>query len=93
LDTQQSDDDKWYVESEARDARERWFRMIKVEKEEEKRKQQQEEICVRQQMREREEAQAREADRERKRERARQVKEAGPDAIRKGKYPRCTQQT
>jgi hypothetical protein len=41
-------------------------------------------------MREREEAQAREADRERKRERARWAKEAGPNAIRKGKYPYCT---
>jgi hypothetical protein len=36
-------------------------------------------------MREREAAQACEADRERKRERARQAKEDGPDAIRKGK--------
>jgi hypothetical protein len=34
---------------------------------------------------------AREADRERKRERACRAKEAGPDAMRKGKYPRCTQ--
>jgi hypothetical protein len=42
-------------------------------------------------MRECEEAQAREADRERKRKRARRAKEAIPDAIRKGKYPRCTQ--
>ena len=33
----------------------------------------------------------READRERKRERVRRAKEAGPEAIRKGKYPRCTQ--
>ena len=33
----------------------------------------------------------READRERKRERARRAKEAGPEAIRKDKYPRCTQ--
>ena len=33
----------------------------------------------------------READRERKRERARRAKEAGLEAIRKGKYPRCTQ--
>jgi nitrogen fixation-related uncharacterized protein len=40
LDTQQFDDDKRYVESEARDARERWFRMIEVEKQEEKCKQQ-----------------------------------------------------
>jgi hypothetical protein len=41
-------------------------------------------------MREREDAQARKADRERKKERARWDKEAGPDAIRKGKYPCCT---
>jgi hypothetical protein len=40
---------------------------------------------------ERQEAEEREADRERKRERPRRAKEAGPDAIRKGKYPRCTQ--
>ena len=40
---------------------------------------------------ERQEAEAREADREKKRERARRAKEAGPEAIRKGKYPRCTQ--
>ena len=33
----------------------------------------------------------READREMKRERDRRAKEAGPEAIRKGKYPRCTQ--
>ena len=33
----------------------------------------------------------REVDRERKQERARRAKEAGPEAIRKGKYPRCTQ--
>ena len=32
-----------------------------------------------------------EADRERKRERACHAKEAGPEAISKGKYPRCTQ--
>jgi nitrogen fixation-related uncharacterized protein len=91
LDTEQFDDDKKYVESTARDARERCFRVIEAEKQEEKCKQQQEEICVRPQMSEREEAQAREADRERKRERARRAKEAGPDAIRKGKYPHCTQ--
>jgi hypothetical protein len=91
LDTQQSDNDKRYVESEAHDARERWFRMIEAEKEEEKCKQQHEEIRVHQQMREHEEAHAREADRERKRGRARWAKEAGPGAIRKGKYPHCTQ--
>jgi hypothetical protein len=41
-------------------------------------------------MREREEAQAREADREWKMKRARWAKEAGLDAIRKGKYLHCT---
>jgi hypothetical protein len=91
LDTQQSDNDKRYVESEAHDARERWFRMIEAEKEEEKHKQQHEEIRVHQQMREHEEAHACEADRERKRGRARWAKVAGPGAIRKGKYPHCTQ--
>ena len=40
---------------------------------------------------ERRQAEEHEADRERKRERARRAKEAGPEAIRKGKYPRCTQ--
>ena len=40
---------------------------------------------------ERRQAEEREADRERKRERARRAKEAGSEAIRKGKYPRCTQ--
>ena len=91
LDTEQSDFDKGIVESAGREARERWFRMVEMEKREEKRKEQQEEIRIREEMREREAVQAREADRERKRERARRAKEAGPDAIRKGKYPRCTQ--
>ena len=40
---------------------------------------------------ERQEAEEREADRERKRERARRAKEAGPEVIRKEKYPRYTQ--
>ena len=40
---------------------------------------------------ERQEAEEREADRERKRERACCAKEAEPEAIRKGKYPQCTQ--
>ena len=40
---------------------------------------------------ERQKAEEREADRERKRERARRAKEAGSEAIRMGKYPRCTQ--
>ena len=40
---------------------------------------------------ERQKTEEREADRERKRERARCAKKAGPEAIRKGKYHRCTQ--
>ena len=40
---------------------------------------------------ERQKAEKREADRERKRERARRAKEAGSEAIKKEKYPRCTQ--
>jgi hypothetical protein len=54
--TEQSDDDKRYIESTARDAREWWIRMFEAKKQEEKCKQQQEEIHVRQQMREREES-------------------------------------
>jgi FtsZ-interacting cell division protein YlmF len=64
LDTEQSDFDKSYIEGEARDARERWFRMVEWEKREEK-KEEQKEMRHRQEMREREAAQAREADRER----------------------------
>ena len=40
---------------------------------------------------ERQKAEERETDRQRKLERARRTKEAGPEAIRNGKYPRCTQ--
>jgi hypothetical protein len=90
LDTEQSDLDKSYVEGETRDARERRLCMVEWEKRMEK-KEEQKEMRHHQEMREREVAQAREADRERKRERARRAKAAGPDAIRKGKYPRCTQ--
>jgi hypothetical protein len=64
-----------------------WLR----KKQEKKRKEQKEEICIHWEIKEHEATAAREADRERKRERARRAKEAGPDAMRKGKYPRCTQ--
>jgi hypothetical protein len=37
LDNKQSDFDKSYVEGEARDARERWLRIVEWEKREEKR--------------------------------------------------------
>jgi hypothetical protein len=61
--------------------------MVQAEKQERKHKEQQEEIRIRREIKEREAVAAREADRERKRERARWAKEAGPDAMRKGKYP------
>ena len=65
--------------------------MLHEEKMEERRKKDQEDIRKRIAEVERQEVVAREADREKKRERARRAKEAGPEAIRKGKYPRCTQ--
>jgi hypothetical protein len=91
LDCEQSEQDKRYVEETRRSAHERWKRMVEVEKQEQKHKEQQEEIRIRREIKEREATAAREAFRERKRERARRAKEAGPDAMRKGKYPRCTQ--
>ena len=65
--------------------------MLHEEQMEEKRKKDQEDIRKRIAEVERQEAETREADREKKRERAHHAKEAGPEAIRKGKYPRCTQ--
>jgi len=65
--------------------------MLHEEKMEEKPKKDLEDIRKRIAEVERQEAEAREADREKKRERARRAKEAGPEAIRKEKYPRCTQ--
>jgi hypothetical protein len=91
LDFEQSEQDKRYVEETGRLARERWQRMVEAEKQEQKCKEQQEEIRIRRDIKEREAAAACEADRERKRERARRAKEAGPDAMRKWKYPRCSQ--
>jgi len=91
LDTEQSTEAKEHVERQARWAAERWQRMLQEEKMEEKRKKDKEEIEKRFEEVERRQAEEREADRERKRERARRAKEAGPEAIRKGKYPRCTQ--
>ena len=60
--------------------------MLQEEKMEEKRKKDKEEIQKRFADVERRQAEEREADRERKRERARRAKEAGPEAIRMGKY-------
>jgi len=94
LDTEQSPEAKDYVEWQARCAADRWQRMKHEEQMEEKRRKDQEEIRKRIEAVEREaeerEGKEHEADRERKHERARRAKEAGPEAIRKGKYPRCT---
>ena len=65
--------------------------MLHEEKMEEKRKKDLEEIQKTIAEVEHQEAEAREADREKKRDRAHRAKEAGPEAIRKEKYPRCTQ--
>ena len=65
--------------------------MLHEEKMEEKCKKDQEEIQKRIAEVERQKAEECEADRERKRERARRAKEAVSEAIRKRKYPRCTQ--
>ena len=84
FDTVQSQQAKDFVEQQARWAAERWRRMKHEEQQEEKRNKRMAEV-------DRKAAAEREADRERKRERARRAKEAGPEAIRKVKYSRCTQ--
>jgi hypothetical protein len=90
LGCEQSEQDKRYVEETGRSTHERWQSMVQAEKQEQKCKEQQEEIRIRREIKECEAVAAREADIERKREKARRVKEAGLDATRKGKYPRCT---
>jgi hypothetical protein len=50
LDCEQSKQDKRYIEETGRSARERWQRMVEVEKQEQKRKEQQEEIRIRQEI-------------------------------------------
>ena len=62
--------------------------MLHEEQMKEKRKKDQKDIRKRIAEVEHQEAEAREADREKKRERDRRAKEAGPEAIKKGKYPR-----
>ncbi|XP_039781154.1 hepatoma-derived growth factor-related protein 2-like isoform X1 [Panicum virgatum] len=91
LDTEQSQQDKDHVERQAKWAAQRRQRMLHEEQMDEKRKKDQEEIQKRIAEVECQKAEERETDRERKLERARRAKEAGPEAIRKGKYPRCTQ--
>ena len=65
--------------------------MLHEEQMEEKRKKDQKEIQKRIAEVERQKAEEREAGRERKWDRARRAKEVGSEAIRKGKYLRCTQ--
>ena len=91
FDTEQTQKDKEWVELEARWATERWQRILHEEEKEEKRKKEQEDICKRMEEVDHKAVAEREADMERKRERARRANKAGPKAISKGKYPRCTQ--
>ena len=90
LDTEQSAMDKWWVEKQF-EWREQRRRQVQREKEEEeKRKKFQEEFRTRCERIDRE----KEAEREHKRARVRRAKEAmeqNPDALRKGKWPHCTQ--
>ena len=65
--------------------------MLHEEQMEEKRKKNQEDIQKRIAEVERQKPEEREADKERKGERTRRAKKTGSEAIRKGKYPRCTQ--
>jgi hypothetical protein len=46
LDTEQSDFDKSYVKGEARDARERWFRMVEWEKRERRKRRRSRRKCA-----------------------------------------------
>ena len=85
VDTEQTQQDKEWVQLQARWATERWQRMLHEDEKEEKRKKEQEEIRKSFQEVVRQEAEERKADMEKKRERARRAKEAGPEAIRKGK--------
>ena len=91
LDAEQSQQDKDHVERQVRWAAQRWQRMLHEEQMEKKRKKDQEEIQKRIAEVERQKVEEHETDRERKRERARRAKKAGPEVIRKEKYPRCTQ--
>ena len=91
LDTEQSQEAKDHIERKARWAAQRWQRMLHEEQMEEKRKKDQEEIQKRIAEVKCQKVEECEADREKKRERAHHAMEAGPEAIRKGKYPRCTQ--
>ncbi|TVU04899.1 hypothetical protein EJB05_48043 [Eragrostis curvula] len=86
-----------WLDMEAEESREEERRNMRQENEERRRKyeaerkQREEAERRRKQEEDRLAYEAREAERERMRERARRARAAGPDAFRKGKYPRCTQ--
>ncbi|TVU32698.1 hypothetical protein EJB05_24442 [Eragrostis curvula] len=86
-----------WLDMEAEERREEERRKMRQEDEERRRKyeaerkQREEAERRRKQEEDRLAYEAREAERERMRERARRARAAGPDAFRKGKYPRCTQ--
>ena len=87
IDTEIKEEDKRYMEMCKKREVERLERVEKRRQEEAAEKERQEEM-------ERRHAAERREERERKLERARRVKAAledNPDALRKGKWPRCTQ--
>ena len=91
LDNDQNDSQKLWVDMNMRWRREAYARREYEQQQEELRLKREEEERMRKAAHDHTVAQAREAERARKRERARRAKAAGPDALRKGKYPRCTQ--
>ncbi|TVU44985.1 hypothetical protein EJB05_04451, partial [Eragrostis curvula] len=88
---------RYWFDMEAEETREEERRKMRQEDEERRRKyeaerkQREEAERRRKQEEDRLAYEAREAERERMHERARRARAAGPDAFRKGKYPRCTQ--
>ena len=91
LDIEQNEHQKWWVDMEMWWRREAYKRREYERHQDELRMKRQEEERIRNAAKERAAAQASEAGRERKRKRTRRAEVAGPDAQRKGKYPRCTQ--
>uniref|UniRef100_A0A0D9VVP5 Uncharacterized protein n=1 Tax=Leersia perrieri TaxID=77586 RepID=A0A0D9VVP5_9ORYZ len=91
IDIEQSKEDEQYMCSKVYKNNQYflyYYRLEQQQKEEEKRRKAfQEEMRRQEEQRQQEEAEAREADRERKRETICRAKAAGPEAIRKGKYP------
>jgi hypothetical protein len=80
---------EWDAQLEADNRRREWAQERRRTME--TRRKEEEEERLRRELEAHRAAAAREAERQRMRERARRAREAGPDALRKGKWPRCTQ--